>query len=727
MSEGSKKSLQRSKREGNPAVAKSNHTGLRPSSKICDRHLDRLAIVYIRQSSPQQVLENRESRERQYALTDVATGLGWPTDRVVVIDEDQGTSGKFSENRSGFQRLLTEVTMDHVGLVLGLELSRLARSCKDWHHLVEVCAVFGSLLYDQDGIYDPNDSNDRLLLGMKGAISEFELITLRNRLQRGRENKAHRGEWFASVPIGYLKLPTGEVILEPDEQARAIVQLIFEKFREIGTARGVCRYLIRQKIRLGFRCKSGPKRGELDWRRPQPSMITWILHHPIYAGVYGYPLHQGAQQHLGSRQDAKGTWLPPEQMRVFLPDHLPAYISWEQYQANQQQLKQNRSFPDSRGTPRAGEALLGGLLTCGNCGHLLRPVYPEKKKPHYTCDRHLRELREQECYGLKAAGLDALVTQQVLLALEPAALELSLRTVQDVEREQQQLHRQWKQRLDRAHYESQRVERQYQAVDPDNRLVARTLESRWNESLHNERQLREEYDRFLQQRPLTLSDTDRARIRSLSEDITTLWQSPQTTTTDRKEIIRCLVERVVVHVVQTSEHVDVTIHWHGGFTSQHEIVRPVATFEQLRDYDRLVERIVQLRREGNTYPVIADHVNREGFAPPRRRGVFRAGTVRILFSRTVGRNEDNSTVTPNPGEWLVPALAKRLNVGPQKIYYWIQRGWIHSRRIVGRYRWLVWADSTEIKRLQKLKKYRTSWAVRDHPELTTPKARCTTK
>ena len=209
---------------------------LRPSSKIRDSHWERLAIVYVRQSSPHQVEENRESRERQYALADLAQQLGWPADRVLVIDEDQGVSGKSSENRSGFRRLLREVTMDHVGLVLGLELSRLSRSCKDWHHLVEVCGVFNTLLYDQDGVYDANDSNDRLLLGMKGAMSEFELITLRNRLERGRENKAARGDLFVNLPIGYVKSPSGEVVLEPDEQVRGVVQLVFDKFEELGTA-----------------------------------------------------------------------------------------------------------------------------------------------------------------------------------------------------------------------------------------------------------------------------------------------------------------------------------------------------------------------------------------------------------------------------------------------------------------------------------------------------------
>ena len=348
-------------------------------------------------------------------------------------------------------------------------------------------------------------------------------------------------------------------------------------------------------------------------------------------------------------------------------------------------------------------------MICGKCRGSLHPIYPEKKTPHYTCDRHLKELREQTCYGLKAAGLDALVAQQVLRALEPAALELSLRSVQDVERERQQVHRQWQQRLKRAHYESQRVERQYQAVEPDNRLVARTLEARWEESLRNERQLREEHERFLRQMPATLSDADRARMQSLSKDIATLWQSPQTTAGDRKEIIRCLVEQVVVHVQPKSEHVDVTIHWHGGFASQHEIVRPVGTFKQLRDYDRLIAQIVQLRRERNTFPTIAAQLNEEGFVPPRRKGVFRADTVGTLLLQNGLRDESNRAAIPKPDEWLVPTLARKLKVGPQKIYYWIQRGWIHSRRIVGRHRCLVWADRTEMNRLEKLKTYCTSW------------------
>jgi DNA invertase Pin-like site-specific DNA recombinase len=695
--------------------------GLGRSSKIRDVHLDRLAIVYVRQSSPHQVLENRESRERQYALADFAKDLGWPEDRVLVIDEDQGTSGRFSENRSGFQRLLAEVAMDHVGLVLGLELNRLSRSNKDWHHLMEVCAVFNTLLGDQDGLYDANDSNDRLLLGMKGAMGEFELITLRNRLERGRQNKAERGELFVEVPIGYLKLPSGEVVLEPDEQAREVVQLIFEKFEELGSAWGVFRYFAENNICLGFRDKKGPNRGQLRWRRAQPKKIVDVLHHPIYAGAYVYGIHGTGRKNPRTGRNEGGTlWLPPEQARVFLRERLPSYIRWEQYQANQQQLQRNRSLPNEKGTPRCGEALLGGLVICGTCGHHLHPTYPEKKKPHYTCDRHLKEGREQTCYGLKAAELDDLVSQQVLRALEPASLELSLQAVEDIERERQRLHRHWKQQLQRCQYEADRAERQYQAVDPENRMVAQTLEQRWEEALRNQRQVREEYDRFLQTTPAQLGGEDRDRIRALAENITTLWQVPDTTSADRKEIIRCLVDRIVVHVERNSEYVDATIHWHGGFISQHEIARPVGSFKQLRDYDRLMKRIEQLYLAGHTGAAIAAKLNEEGFVPPRRKSVYTENTVRSLMLPRGWVGELNRGGIIEPDEWWVRDLARELEIRPQKVYYWAERGWVHSRRTPSRNHMVIWADRAELDRLHKLKTHCKSWSAVRIPELTTP-------
>ena len=274
--------------EGPPSTAFPGRSGILRSSKILDLHLDRLAIVYVRQSDPQQVLNHRESRERQYALADHAVALGWPRDRVLVIDDDQGQSGRTADQRGGFQRLLAEVTMEHVGLILGIEMSRIARNNKDWHNLLEMCAIFGTILADEDGVYDPQDTNDRLLLGLKGTISEFELVTMRNRLERGRLHKAQRGELFHRVPTGYVKLSTERVEFDPDEQVREVVRLIFDKYDEIGTAWGVFHYLIRNNIKLGFRPFHGPNRGNLEWRRPVLLTVFQILRHPIYAGAYSY-------------------------------------------------------------------------------------------------------------------------------------------------------------------------------------------------------------------------------------------------------------------------------------------------------------------------------------------------------------------------------------------------------------------------------------------------------
>ena len=698
----------------------------RPSSKIHDRHWNRLAIVYIRQSSPHQVLENRESRERQYALARLAQQLGWSADRVVIIDEDQGVSGRSAANRNGFQRLLTEVSMNHVGLVLALELNRLSRSSKDWHHLVEVCAVFATLLGDQDGIYDAADSNDRLLLGMKGAMGEFELITLRNRLERGRDNKASRGDLFLHLPIGYVKSPSGEVIQEPDEQARGVVQLVFDKFAELGTVWGVFRYLVRNQTQLGFRCLRGPQRGQLEWRRPSATRILAMLRHPIYSGAYAYGLHRPGRKNAVSGQVEGGKWfLSPDEIRVLIRDRVPAYISWDQFLANQQRIDENRSLPSVPGAARGGKALLSGLIVCGRCGRRMNVTYHPKslKQPHYWCDTHLRDGRKQPCFGLKAPPVDELVAQQLLSALEPAAVELTLQAAADVERERERLHQHWRQRLERAGYDMQRAERQYQSVEPENRLVARTLEQRWEESLRLERQLREEYDRFAAETPIGLSEADVQRIRAASQDTSALWRAPATTPADRKAIVRCLVDRVVVHVEPRSEYVDTTIHWHGGFMSQHQVVRPVGGYDQLRDYDLLVERIKTLHQAGQTVPAIAQRLNREGFVPPRRRGTFSVRVLAPVMQRLELAGELHRHDMLGPDEWWIRDLATKLKTPIPKVYYWAKQGWVHSRRTPSGRHWIVWADADELRRLQELKAQRNSYTAQRNPKLVTPKLR----
>jgi DNA invertase Pin-like site-specific DNA recombinase len=694
------------------------------SIKILDWHLDLLLIVYVRQSDPQQVLNHRESRERQYALADLAAAWGWPRDRILIIDDDQGKSGRTADQRSGFQRILTEVTMEHVGLILGIEMNRIARNNRDWHNLLEMCAIFGTLLADEDGVYDPRDSNDRLLLGLKGTISEFELVTMRNRLERGRLHKAQRGALFHRVPTGYIKLSTERVEMDPDEQVREVVRLIFDKYDELGTAWGVFHYLARNNIRLGFRPFHGPNRGNLEWRRPVLLTVFQILRHPIYAGAYTYGRrpHKRIRTATGELTTA-GNWVPMEQWKVLIRDHLPAYITWDRYMANQESLHQHRSASGCKGSPRDGSALLTGLIVCGNCGRCLRPSYRTRYGAYYSCVRHLHEGTEQTCFGLKAAPVDDLLSQQILRALEPAALELSCQALEDVQRDRGRLDKHWKQRLERARHDAEDAERRCRAVDPEYRLVARSLEQRWEETLRAERQVHDDYDRFLHEQTPKLTHEERARIAALSSDLPALWHASGTTHRDRKEIVRHLVEKVVVHVKKESEYVDVMIHWRGGFVSQHEVVRPVKTYEQLRDLDKLMDRIVALRHKGRTAAEIAVYLNQEGFVPPKRCGAFYPELVHELLVRRGLSNEKKYASQLGPQEWWLPKLAEAIPVSAGKLADWARRGWLHSRRTPAQHLWVLWADKHEVKRLRKLAALSHRGVVEYPTDLTTPKKR----
>jgi DNA invertase Pin-like site-specific DNA recombinase len=695
------------------------------SSKIRDGHLERLAIVYVRQSSTQQVLDNRESTERQYALADYAQLLGWPKQRVVVIDDDQGHSGARADNRAGYQRLLAEITLDHVGLVLGLEMSRLARSSKDWHHLLELCALFGALLADQDGVYDPADPNDRMLLGLKGTMSEVELHTMRNRLDRGRLNKALRGELFLGVPMGYVLLPNGTVALDPDEQARAVVQLVFDQFDQIGTAYGLLRYLLRQGIALPVRPRGGPNKGELDWRRPRSATLCQLLHHPFYAGAYAYGRRRSdpKARYTGARNGGK-KWQPMDQWQVLLHDRLPGYISWERYLANQQRLRHNQSRPASPGVPGQGAALLAGLLVCGGCGRRLRVAYRTRGQPHYRCCEHLRDAHEQTCYGLRAAEIDQLVSQQALRSLEPAALELSLQAQADVQQERSRLDANWQQSLKRARYDVELAQRRYRAVDPDNRLVAAALEKDWNEALLRQRQLSEDYDRFLGQSPPGLTESERATIQALSSDIPALWQAPGTSHAERKQVLRCLIERVVVRVQPDSEYAEATIHWKGGQESQHAFTRPVKTYGQLRDGEALLARVAQLRQGGGTAVEIAATLNREGFRPPQRPGAFTKTMIYPLLKRLgqIGNERDHDELL-GANEWWLTELAGALHMSSDKLRDWASRGWVHWRQTPRQGYRVLWADAEEVKRLKELLGQSRRGRVGYSHELTTPKPR----
>jgi Recombinase zinc beta ribbon domain len=402
---------------------------------------------------------------------------------------------------------------------------------------------------------------------------------------------------------------------------------------------------------------------------------------------------------------------------------LPAYITWERYEANQQRLLENRSLPDAPGAARDGAALLTGLLVCGRCGYCLAPCYQTKTRVYYLCMHSLRTGTESSCSGLKATVIDNLLVGQVLRALEPAALELSLKVGEDVEQERARLSQHWKKQLERARYESHRAERQYHRVEPENRLVARTLEQRWEEALRQERQLNEDYERFLRNQPAPLTAAERERIRVLATDLPALWQAPSTTTADRKEIIRAVVERVVVQVRKDSEYVEATIHWQGGFTSQHQLVRPVRGYEQLRDFKSLMDRLVQLRSQGQRASGIADTLNREGFRPPKQGTSFTSAMVRQLWCRKGLGQRRREKERLGSQEWWLSDLALELSTPKAKLRDWIVRGWLHARQSPVDGCWIAWADDAELERLRTLKERSQRGVNGFPPDLTTPKKR----
>jgi len=702
-----------------------------PSLKVKDWHLQRKAIVYIRQSTPQQVLEHRESTDRQYSLVHRAALLGWPEDRVEVVDEDQGRSGQSAVGRLGFQYLLAEISLDHVGLILGLEMSRLARSNKDWHQLLELCAIFRTLLADQDGLYDPTDYNDRLLLGLKGTMSEAELHILRSRMYQGLLNKARRGEVYNHPPAGYVKLPTGVFALDADEQVQGVIRMIFDLFDRLGTIHGVLRYLVDHGIRMPIRPHAGPNRGQLEWHRPNRVTLQNLLRRPIYAGYYRWG-HRAldARRRVAGRPGTGRTVRPPKECLVLLEDRCPAYITAARFWSNQQRLDSNRARAESLGAVREGPSLLGGLLVCGQCGRRLLVQYINAGTGlRYSCLRGAIDYGETPCQSLSGQRLDAFVSQQVLTVLQPAALELHLAAATDVEQERQRLHRHWLQQLERARYQTDRAARHYHAVEPENRLVGRELERRWEEALQEQRRLEEEYDRFARDQPATLSAAEREQIRSLAQAIPDLWQAATTTPADRQRVVRFLIERIELIVCGETDQVEVTIHWTGGFVSQHSLVRAVQRYDQLANYAQLRTRIEELRSQGQTMAQVARSLNQEGFHPPKRARCFTMSMVAGFLAKG-GRSGPRPQALSaqgmlKRGEWLLTDLARELRMPSATLHRWRKVGWVQARKLpVPGGHWAIRAPGTELKRLTRLRKFQRT--RRDLPipaELTTPKIR----
>lgn len=688
------------------------------SSKIRSTHQELLALVYVRQSSTKQVEENTESTEMQYRLVDRAAAMGWSDDRIEVIDDDLGLSGRSIENRAGFQRMIAEVALGHVGVILSIEMSRLARSCRDWHQLLESCSLFGTLLADADGVYDPRDHNDRLLLGLKGTMSEAELHVLQGRLRAGQLNKARRGEYFTHAPIGYVR-SEDTLVKDPDQQVQDFVAMIFSKLTEIGSLSGVVRFLRDENLTMPVRDHRGPLKGKLQWRQPNTSTLLCMLHHPIYYGAYAYGRRRtDPKKIVKSHPNSGRVWASREQWDVFIEDKLPAYISRQQFEENQKKLWENAA-KYRLGTAMRGTSMLAGRVVCGHCGRQMSVSYSGQSKERLTCEMSRNHWGEKQCQAFNAQSLNELVIGLLLQAISTASIELSLKAFANLDSELRVVERQHAQTVQRAQYESDLAYRRYEQVDPSNRLVAAELERRWEQSLRDKRTAEETLVRYRSKRQEKLTPSRVAQIESLSNDIPALWNASTTSGLDRQSIFRALVEQIVIETAGRTEYVNVMIRWSGGFESHHRIQKPVQRFEWLESASDIRELIERRKREGKTHSEVSDELNREGYHSTSC-GAFTTAIVSSLCKKFRDESREDAP-SHKSTQWSLRELSHELGLRKETLNTWRRRGWVHATQESTR--WTFWANEEELIRLRKLVDHNRQGLQKTPTELTTPTVR----
>jgi DNA invertase Pin-like site-specific DNA recombinase len=647
---------------------------LTAAESITPQHLDRQAYIYIRQSTPKQVRENRASQDNQYALVERARALGWLPHQIHVIDDDLGHSGRDSQ-RAGFQALVAAVSLGQVGIILAYEASRLARNNADWYTLLDLAALVGTLLADSDGIFDPRCYNDRLLLGLRGMLSEAELHLLRLRMDSGRQRQITQGSYRQLLPTGLLRLEDGRVVKDPDQQIQHAIELIFTRFAQLGSCTKVLRSFRDDGLLLPRRQTGGLHAGQLLWRLPTSDAIYEILGNPAYAGAFVFGR---TGPHPARRPGQRGRIIrrPLVEWTALHHNVYPAYITWEQFMANQQQLADNASNYQrrTRGTARQGAALLAGLVVCGHCGRQMRATY--KPKPRYVCMALGKSYGGASCLHLEGAAIEAAVVAAFFEALAPAQLDLLDEVLAAQQVAQAQVQRQQAEQLARAEYEERLAQRHYLAVDPDNRLVAAELERRWEAALQAVAAARERAAQVREhlERPTTLNPTLRAQLRDLGPQMPALWASGRLRAAHKKELLRSLIRRVIVKR-PVPARLDLQIVWVSGASSQHTLQPGLQCTADLENYERLIERLRDLASAGYDDGVIAECLAAEGFRGARtaRLSGDTIGKLRrqhqIVSVRTTYRQQDQIA-----GQWTVAGLIRVLGVNRRRIYELIERG-----------------------------------------------------
>lgn len=650
--------------------------GAEAHQKVRTGHLKRDAYLYVRQSTLRQVMENTESRERQYGLRDRAVALGWPRERVVVIDTDMGQSGASAADRLGFQRLVADVGLGRVGIVLGLEVSRLARSSVDWQRLLEICSLTDTLILDEDGIYDPAQFNDRLLLGLKGTMSEAELHILKARLRGGVLSKARRGELKTPLPVGLVYGPNDQVLLDPDRQVQEAVGLLFETFRRTGSASATVRAFREQNLLFPVRVRSGPRKGELRWRPLAHHCVLRILKNPRYAGAFFFGRTRYRRNIQGRYQSER---LPREDWVALFPDAHPGYISWSDHEENLRRLRENshaRAPERGKSPPREGPALLQGLVVCGLCGQRMTVRYHAahgKRVPDYMCQRDGVENARPPCQRIAGSTLDETIGELLVEAVTPLALEVTLAVREELRARAEEVDRLRLQQVERARYEADLAERRYMRVDPDNRLVADSLEAEWNHKLRALAAAQESYEQQRQQDNPVLADEERAAILALATDFPRLWRDPRTSDRERKRMARLILEDVTLI---KREQITAHLRFKGGATRTLTLPLPLLAWQARQTARQVVEKVDRLL-DLNTDGEVATALNREGLTSGTGRS-FNPSIVRdIRF--TYGLVDRYSRLRA-AGCLTRREMAAALGVSMRTVADWRQRGLLPAHR-----------------------------------------------
>jgi DNA invertase Pin-like site-specific DNA recombinase len=646
------------------------------SELITPEHLDRQALIYIRQSSPHQTLTNQESLRLQYALRQRATEFGWPADAVHVIDADLGHTGSTAEGRRGFQDLVTRVTLGQVGIIFSYDVTRLSRNCSDWYQLLDLCGFRRCLIGDRDGIYDPASINGRLLLGLKGQISELELHTIKARLTAGLVNKARRGELALILPVGLVRDELARIVKHPDREVQSRIELVFASFLRLKSLAKVMRHLNAEKLPLPRRDRFG----DVAWRRPTVSSVGALLRNPAYAGAFAYGRTRSVRTAPGRPAVQKP--LPVEQWRVLIRDHHSAYIGWDTFERIAAMIRDNHSEyqrNQTRGAPRRGQTLLHGLTYCGECGHKMVVQY--KSRPTYICNHIRQQHGEPVCQYLAAKPIDAYVIEQFFAALAPAELDLYDRVRNEFHRADEEVRQAREQQLERLRYQSRLAERQFQKADPDNRLVAGELEKRWETALRELRVAEEEQARLASTPPAIapLDDATRQALLAAGTSLPQWWNEGRFTREQQKALLRSLIDKIVLHRL-AADRIRCRIVWRGGETTRADVSVTTGTLKHMTGFAEMKERILAAAKSGQTDDDIARSLTRGGFRSPRHDRVLPSTVKTVRLQHRILVEKRQSHPRQIRGCWTVSQVAARLKVEKHWLYDRIHKGTIAITR-----------------------------------------------